>query len=126
MGAISRLHICGDTTHLLDLMPLSGADIIDIDWMVDMHAAQMAFGPEVSVCGNLDAMNVMLKGSPAQVREAALRCLEQGGERSFSAAGCEILVGTPLANLQAHAAALRELSTNNANRWLPNGRVGSD
>ncbi|MBE3088342.1 MAG: uroporphyrinogen decarboxylase, partial [Chloroflexi bacterium] len=31
-GAIPRLHICGNTTHLLNDMAHSGAEIVDIDW----------------------------------------------------------------------------------------------
>ncbi|HVO41662.1 MAG TPA: uroporphyrinogen decarboxylase family protein, partial [Aggregatilineales bacterium] len=42
MGALARLHICGNTTRLLNLMPQSGADIIDVDWMVDLKAARDA------------------------------------------------------------------------------------
>ena len=108
-GALARLHICGDTSHLLGLMPDSGADIIDVDWMVDLGAAAEAFGGKAAVCGNFDPVAVMLQGTPEQVREAVLRCDALGGPRHFSAAGCEIPDGTPHANLHAHAAALREI-----------------
>ena len=36
---ITRLHICGNTTHLLPMILHSGAQIVDIDWMVDIHQA---------------------------------------------------------------------------------------
>jgi MtaA/CmuA family methyltransferase len=108
MGALARLHICGNTTHLLHLMPHSGADIIDIDWMVSMRAAAGAFGDGPAVCGNFDPVAIMLQGTQQQVRDSAAACLDQGGDRSFSAAGCEIPDGTPHENLLAHAQALRE------------------
>ena len=38
-GAKAKLHICGNTTALLDLMAESGADIIDIDHLVDLKTA---------------------------------------------------------------------------------------
>ncbi|MCC7450451.1 MAG: uroporphyrinogen decarboxylase family protein [Anaerolineae bacterium] len=107
MNALARLHICGNTTRLLTLMPASGADVIDVDWMVDMGAAQRAFG-KATVCGNFDPVAVMLQGTPEQVYQATLRCMAQGGTRSFSAAGCEIPDGTPHENLRAQAQALRD------------------
>jgi MtaA/CmuA family methyltransferase len=109
MGALSRLHICGNTTHLLPLMSQSGADIIDIDWMVDMGQAAEAFGPDIAVCGNQDPVAVMLNGTPDLVREKVRGCMAQGGANCISTAGCEIPDGTPAANLLAQAEVLAEL-----------------
>jgi uroporphyrinogen-III decarboxylase len=44
---------------------------------------------------------VMYYGSTEQVIEGVCYCLENGGKRLFSAAGCEIPDGTPRANLLA-------------------------
>lgn len=108
MGALARLHICGDTTKILADMPQSGADIIDIDWMVDMAAAAAAFGDR-AVCGNQDPVAVMLQATPQQVIEAVQKCAYQAGPRFISAAGCEIPDGTPHANLLAQAETLVEI-----------------
>ena len=108
MGAIARLHICGDTGKIVDAMVESGADIIDLDWMVDMQAAADAFGDRVSFCGNFDPVAVMLHGSPDKVYQATRECMRIGGPRSFSAAGCEIPDGTPHENLHAQSRALRD------------------
>jgi len=106
--ALARLHICGNTTHILADMVSTGADIIDVDWMVDMGRAAATFGARQSVCGNQDPVAVMLQGTPEAVREATLACMAAGGPRCISAAGCEIPDGTPEANLFAQAAVLRE------------------
>ncbi len=111
MGALARLHICGDVTHLLGMLVEAGADIIDIDWMVDFGDAARICGARAAVCGNFDPVAVMLQGTPADVRQAVWRCLKVGGSRSISMAGCEIPDGTPHENLRAHAAALREYGT---------------
>lgn len=108
MGALARLHICGNTTRLLPDMAQSGADIIDVDWMVDIAQAARTFGDGAAVCGNFDPVRVMLQGTPDQVREAVAHCLQHGGPRSISAAGCEIPDGTPHANLHAQAQVLRD------------------
>jgi MtaA/CmuA family methyltransferase len=107
MGALARLHICGNTTRILSLMAESGADIIDLDWMVDIGLAAEALGDYPVVCGNFDPTAVMLLGTADEVREATLFCLRWGGSRLFSGAGCEIPDGTPRENLMAQAQALR-------------------
>ncbi len=106
MGATCRLHICGDTTHLLSLMPQSGADIIDLDWMVDFEMATKSFGNGPAPCGNFDPVAVLFQGSHELVRQAVLPCLQKGGNRCFSAAGCEVVDGTPPENLLAQVETL--------------------
>jgi len=88
-------------------MAQSGAQIIDIDWMVDMGQAAHVFG-EIAVCGNFDPVKVMLNGTPSEVQAAVRANLAAGGSRCISMAGCEIPDGTPHANLRAQAAVLRE------------------
>jgi uroporphyrinogen-III decarboxylase len=56
----------------------------------------------------------MLQGTPQEVREAVVTCLDEGGRRSISAAGCEIPDGTPTENLRAQAQALREYGARGA------------
>ena len=109
LGAAARLHICGDTTHILSLMVQTGADIIDLDWMVDMRNAAQVYGPDGPIiCGNFDPVAVMLRSTADQVRTAVCQCLDTGGSRCISAAGCEIPDGTPHENLFAQASALRD------------------
>ncbi len=110
LGAICRLHICGNTTRIVADMVQSGADIIDLDWMVDMRLAGARFGDQVALCGNLNPVSVFLQGTPDQVYQGTLDCLQAGGPRSFSAAGCEIPDGTPEENLVAQNQALVDYS----------------
>jgi len=111
-GAIPRLHICGDTSHLLADMARSGAAIVDLDWMVDFRRAADSFGPHgPAPCGNFDPVAVMLQGTPEDVALAVRACAAAGGPRHLSAAGCEVPDKTPEANLLAHARALRELAS---------------
>ena len=109
-GAVARLHICGDTTHLIDDMIASGADIIDFDWMVDFACAAAACGDHPVPCGNFDPVAVMLQGTEQTVYDATLACLGAGGDRCFSMAGCEIPDGTPAGNLHAQSRALEDFA----------------
>lgn len=106
MGAVARLHICGNTSRHLPDMLLSGAQIVDLDWMVDLEAAARQSAGKVALCGNFDPVAVMLRGDPAAVRSAVIDCLAKSGARSFSAAGCEIPDGTRPENLLAQHEAL--------------------
>jgi MtaA/CmuA family methyltransferase len=109
-GAIPRLHICGDTSHILAEMAESGAEIVDLDWMVDLARAAETFSPEgPAPCGNFDPVRVLLQGTPEEVAAAVRGCAEAGGPRHVSAAGCEVPDETPEANLLAHGRTLREL-----------------
>ena len=104
--SLARLHICGDTNRIVADMAATGADIIDVDWMVDIAHAVEAFGDQTALCGTFDPVSVMLRGTPDDVYQAVMEALRQGGQRCISAAGCEIPDGTPHANLHAQTRAL--------------------
>lgn len=107
MGAVSRLHICGNTTRIAAAMAQSGAEIIDFDWMVDLRRAAAEIGGAIP-CGNIDPVAVFFQGTADQVRQAVkLNAAETGG-RWISAGGCEIPDGTAPENLHAQAEALIE------------------
>jgi MtaA/CmuA family methyltransferase len=105
---IGRLHICGNTSKIVADMAASGAQIVDLDWMVDMEKAALEFGEGVSFCGNFDPVAVMLQGSPQDVYRATQDCLKKGGNRSFSAAGCEVPDRTPSENIHTQNRTLVE------------------
>jgi len=106
-GALVKLHICGNTSRHLADMAQTGADIIDVDWMVDWPTAVRAFRGRAAN-GNFDPVGVLLQGTPEDVRRATLNCIAGADERSFISAGCEVPVNTPHANLLAQYRALLE------------------
>ncbi len=110
LGAVGRLHICGNTSRIVADMAASGAAIVDLDWMVDWGQAvrTLADSGEVAACGNFDPVRVMLEGTAQAVRQAVLQCVAAGDARSFIMAGCEIPDGTPTENLLAQYGALCE------------------
>ncbi|NMB92673.1 MAG: uroporphyrinogen decarboxylase [Flexilinea flocculi] len=99
-GAKAKLHICGNTNHLLEGMLATGADMIDIDWMVDFDDAVRVCGNEASICGNFDPVSVLLHGSTQQVHDAVAACIRKSRANTFIAAGCEVPGKTPIENLQ--------------------------
>jgi MtaA/CmuA family methyltransferase len=100
-GAAVKLHICGNTRHLLQHLARAGADIIDVDWMVPLAEAREIVGPDVTLCGNFDPSGVLLRGSPDDVKNAARQCICDGGRRFVLMPGCEVPPETPEENLRA-------------------------
>jgi len=101
MGAKVRLHICGHTTHLLDGMGRLGADLIDLDYPVDLAAARAKLGATQVIAGNLHPVQVVKLGSPASITAALQACERAGGKWWAIGAGCEIPRGTPPENFRA-------------------------
>jgi MtaA/CmuA family methyltransferase len=102
-GAPVRLHICGKTRKLYKGMAATGAKMIDLDSMAPLEQARQEMGPEPVLAGNVDPVRVMRDGTPESIEAAFAECRRQAGSRYIVAAGCEIPVGTPDANVRAMA-----------------------
>lgn len=105
-----KLHICGNISPIIDLVHLSGADIIDIDWMVDFKKAVETFSDKYSACGNFDPVTILLNGTTEIVEKAVRRCVEVSNTNTIIAAGCEVPKDTPLENLLKVDETLKALS----------------
>lgn len=101
MGAAVRLHICGNTTRILDGMGRLGCEIVDLDYPVSIAEARRVMGPNQIVLGNVNPVVGLRDASPDEVAASFAECHRQAGPRYIVGAGCEIVRDTPLANLQA-------------------------
>jgi MtaA/CmuA family methyltransferase len=101
LGVPVRLHICGNTTHLLDALGRLGADLIDIDYPVDLAGARAKCGAEQVLAGNLHPVQVMKLGTPATIHSALAACEQAAGRWWAIGAGCEIPRATPPENFLA-------------------------
>ncbi len=99
------LHICGDATLILADMASSGADVLELDYQVDMAAACRIVPETTALWGNLDPVGVLARGSPEQVcatTDRLLRSVAASPRRRFVlSSGCTLAVDTPPANLTA-------------------------
>lgn len=100
-GGAVKLHICGNVSNHVEFMAESGADIIDLDWMVPIEQTRELLGPDVTLCGNFDPAAVLLQSTPEKIAEAARECIEAGGERFILMPGCEVPPATPEENIRA-------------------------
>ena len=101
MGALVRLHICGNTRPILEGMGRLGADIVDLDSLAPLDEARQVMGPDQVLLGNIDPVRVLRDGTPESVREAIAACHRQAGPRYIVAPGCEVPRETPPANVRA-------------------------
>ena len=87
-----KLHICGNTTHILEDMVRTGADLFNVDHLVDFSMARRVYsGAQVCFKGNLDPVADMLQAGPQVCQEQALHCIRMAaGTRYMLSAGCEV------------------------------------
>jgi MtaA/CmuA family methyltransferase len=101
MGAKVRMHICGNITHLLPGLASLDLDVIDVDHMVNLAKVREVLGQKIAVCGNLDPVTDILRGTPDLIRARIEQGYREAGNPFIVNAGCEIPSGTPLENLKA-------------------------
>lgn len=102
LGALAKLHICGNTAPILPDMIATGADIIDVDHLVpSMADFAHLLGPRQVFSGKTDPVSVIQDGTAAQIAAGVRACTAQARGRCIVSAGCEITPGTSLENMRA-------------------------
>jgi uroporphyrinogen-III decarboxylase len=103
-GARVKLHICGDTTHLLPHIAGLNVDIFDPD-LVDQEICFEKLGPDVVRSGNINPVFIE-NATPSEVYEACRSAIiSERGRKFILSAGCEITVRTSPDNLTAMSVA---------------------
>lgn len=107
-GKVSRmLHICGNTEHVLPLIPDTGTDMFSLDFKTSLVSAREHLDGKVAFAGHIDPVNVMMTKTPAEITADAERCgreaeWQKGG--FILMPGCDLAPATPLENIQAMSA----------------------
>jgi MtaA/CmuA family methyltransferase len=96
-GGLVKLHVCGNTTHLLAQMATSGADLFNVDHMVPLERARDVYtAHDKCFKGNLDPVEQIMRASPEECRRQARECITLAeGTKYMLSAGCEIPAETP-------------------------------
>jgi uroporphyrinogen decarboxylase len=98
-GAPAILYVNG-CAGVLELMAQSSADVLSIDWRIELSGTRARVGGELALQGNVDP--AVLLSAPARVTEAAFAALESAGPTGHILnLGHGILPQTPLACAQA-------------------------
>jgi len=80
----------------LELQRDMGADMIAIDWQIDMAQARQILGPDIPISGNIDPS--ILFGSKEQIEKAVRDCIDKAGgpgNKHLLNLGHGVMQGTP-------------------------------
>jgi MtaA/CmuA family methyltransferase len=111
LGAIAKLHICGNTESILPDMIKTGANIIDVDHLVpSMSDFAGLLGPDQVFSGKSDPVTVIENGNAESIEKSVRLHYEQAGKRCIVSAGCEITPGTTTENMRYFHDSAKKLS----------------
>lgn len=111
-GIPFSVHICGDTNKIIADMASIGADILEIDWKVDMAQAHAIVQDRSVLMGNINPSDPLVFGTPEQVEHAAEAIIAATrGRGLFLSSGCAMGRNTKPENVQAMVAAAKKYGT---------------
>lgn len=82
------LHICGDTTLIIEQMADCGADAVSVGQKNDLSESRKELGEDVILLGNLDPYNVLVTQEPEDIDGAVKEIIEKGVNAVWP--GCDI------------------------------------
>ena len=107
---VPRIYYAGNAAGWLPACRETGADVVGLDWRMDLQPSRAQLGPTLAVQGNLDP--AVLLGTPDIIRQRAREVLEQAGPvgHIFNL-GHGILPQTPPDHARVLVDAVRESSS---------------
>lgn len=105
------LHICGNSTHLLQEMSGTGVMGLSLDSPVNLRQASEIVSENILLMGNIDPVGVFLQSGPKEVAQATRILLEgmKGRKKFILSSGCDIPIAAPLENIEAFMREARRL-----------------
>ena len=98
-GSVPVIYYTKASQHLLPAVARSGANVLSVDWRVDLAELRTALGPRIALQGNVDP--AVLFGPPAKIRGVTLGAINSlNGRGHILNLGHGILPGTPVENAQ--------------------------
>jgi len=103
LNKYASLHICGNTTRILEDILIIRPDCYSLESRVDLGEARRILGGNVCVLGNVSPTGPFLNGKPEEVCIEARQCLAAWGEPVgyILTVGCDFPNTVPLENIKA-------------------------
>lgn len=96
-GTVPIIYYTKASSHLLPVVVKTGADVLSVDWRVDLGELRKLAGPKVAIQGNLDP--AVLFGPEEKIRRTTLDCVAAlQGQGHILNLGHGILQHTPVEN----------------------------
>ena len=102
-GIFVVIHICGDTSRILDMLAEYDPCGFELDYKTNARRAKLTVGQRHVLFGNIDPSGVLANGTVEEVREATRELISiwKPGGRFVLNAGCAIPPTTPPENIHA-------------------------
>ncbi|MBT3388291.1 MAG: hypothetical protein HN417_10200 [Desulfobacula sp.] len=103
LNKYASLHICGNTTRILEDILIIRPDCYSLESKVDLGEARRVLGGKVCVLGNVSPTGSFLTGTAQEVCSEARQCLAAWGKPlgHILTVGCDFPNAVPLANIKA-------------------------
>jgi uroporphyrinogen decarboxylase len=96
-GTVPVIYYTKASQHLLSAAARSGANVLSVDWRVDLAGIRKSLGPKIALQGNVDP--AVLLGPPEKIRQATLATIASlWGKGHILNLGHGILQNTPVEN----------------------------
>jgi [methyl-Co(III) methanol-specific corrinoid protein]:coenzyme M methyltransferase len=93
------LHMCGSTNTIMTILKESGPLAISVEQKNDLIDSRKSIGWDILLFGNIDAYNVLVSGTPKDVKTAVINSIQGGVDAVWPS--CDIWPTAPLENLKA-------------------------
>jgi uroporphyrinogen decarboxylase len=102
-GKFSMIHICGNTSKILQDIADIGPNCFSLDKKVDLRQAKNVLGGKVCVAGNVSPTAAFLNGRPEEVVAEAKDCVRAWGRGGgfILTLGCDFPKTVPWENILA-------------------------
>lgn len=104
------IYFANDCAGILSIVKKCGADVIGVDWRVDMHKAVKKIGKKAAIQGNLDPVVLFAPQSHIEERVQDVLDKAEGASGHIFNLGHGILPETPVENAQYMVEAVHRLS----------------
>ncbi|OGP64481.1 MAG: hypothetical protein A2169_15420 [Deltaproteobacteria bacterium RBG_13_47_9] len=101
LGIRTMAHVCGDWSDRVDKVFELGADIYYLSKKFDLSESKKRCGTKCVIMGNVPAVEILLQGTPEDVKREALKCIEiaSSGGRFILGPDCTVPRDTPWENI---------------------------
>lgn len=109
---VKLYHNDAEVTACLDHLPDCGFNVLNWGKQTDIAEVKARVGDRMCLMGNVNPLEIGVRGTPEEVRKATLEVLEKsGGEGIILSVGGGVSPGMPRANILAMQEALKEFNS---------------
>lgn len=101
-GKKPSFHLCGNSYKIWDDIASLKFSVFSIDNVMDLELAKREIGDKIAIMGNVDPVDVILRGDKEKIFDAVEKCINQGKNTPkgyYLSPGCSLSLKTPIENI---------------------------